>query len=148
MTDVTRCAYLVPLQAFLKASKHGVRQADPLTSEVKACQVHARVMVGACLVREMLVENRQHGLHAAAPSADLILTRGMNTQIIDVQGVPVTPVGADQTVERVHKVDVPVDSHVVNPLGTPKVPMVLVTKLGDYEDTGGRGAFTGVKGVR
>ena len=77
----------------------------------------------------------------------MILTHGMDTQVINVQGVPVTPVGADQAVERVHKVDVPVDCHVGNPLGTPQVPIVLVTKLGDYKVTGGRGAFAGVKSI-
>jgi hypothetical protein len=93
-------------------------------------------MVGACLVRERLVENGQHGLQDTTPSADLILTHGMDAKVINVQGVPVTPVGADQAVERVHKVDVPVNCHVGNSLGAPKVPIILVTKLGDYEVTG------------
>ena len=99
-------------------------------------------MVGTCLVREGLVEDCQHGLQDTASSAVLIFTHAMNTQVIDVKGVPVTAVGTDQAVERVHQMDVPVDRHVSNPLGATEVPIVLVTKLSDYEVTSGRGAFT------
>ena len=67
---------------------------------------------------------------------------GVHPQVVNIEGVPVTPVGANQAVERVHKMDVPVDRHVGDPMGTSEVPIVLVAKLSDYEVTSGGGAFT------